>query len=63
MQRAYAILGYANPYHFSSIFGNIKDCDMWMEAFNAKYHGKGSFGKEQWDQLLGHCGAVTDFPW
>ncbi|KAI1609008.1 hypothetical protein EDD37DRAFT_135814 [Exophiala viscosa] len=62
MQRAFVILGYADPYHFSSIFGNVKDCDMWKEAFHAKYHGRGSFGKEQWDQLLGHCSAVTDFP-
>ncbi|KIV82648.1 hypothetical protein PV11_04744 [Exophiala sideris] len=62
MQRAFEILGYANPYHFSSMYGNVKDCDMWKEAFDAKYHGRGSFGKEQWDQLLGHCSAVTDFP-
>lgn len=62
MARAYEILGYPNPYHFSSVFANAKDCDMWMEAFRAKFDGVGTFGREQWDQLLGHCGAVTDQP-
>ena len=62
MCRAYEILNYPNPYHFSSIFSNAKDSDMWMEAFRAKFDGIGTFGKEQWDALLGHCGAVTDQP-
>lgn len=62
MCRAYEILGYPNPYHFSSVFANAKDSDMWMEAFRAKFDGVGTFQKEQWDQLLGHCGAVTDQP-
>jgi hypothetical protein len=62
MCRAYEILGYPNPYHFSSVFANAKDADMWMEAFRAKFDGVGTFGKEQWDALLGHCGAVTDQP-
>jgi hypothetical protein len=62
MCRAYEILGYPNPYHFSTVFANAKDADMWMEAFRAKFDGVGTFGKEQWDALLGHCGAVTDQP-
>ena len=62
MCRAYEILGYPNPYHFSSIWANAKDCDMWMEAFRAKFDGIGTFSLEQWDALLGHCGAVTDQP-
>jgi hypothetical protein len=33
-----------------------------MDALRAKYDGEGSFGKERWDQLIGHCQAVTDFP-
>lgn len=28
---------------------------MWSDALAAKYDGEGTFGKEQWDQLLGHC--------
>lgn len=28
---------------------------MWLEAIDAKFYGKGEgFGREQWDQLLGH---------
>ena len=62
MCRAYEILGYPNPYHFSSVWANAKDSDMWMEAFRAKFDGVGTFEREQWDALLGHCGAVTDQP-
>lgn len=36
---------------------------MWTEAFNAKCYGKGKeFEKADWDQLLGHCMAITDTP-
>ena len=63
MQEALSILGYPNPYHYSSIFANCKDADMWTEALNAKYKGEGHFDWRQgFDQLLGHCGAVTDTP-
>jgi hypothetical protein len=41
---------------------NPPDCLMWMQAFDAKYYGVGRFGKEHWDQLLGHCQAVCDWP-
>ncbi|KAL1635398.1 hypothetical protein SLS56_001823 [Neofusicoccum ribis] len=34
---------------------NPPDCLMWSDALAAKYDGEGTFGKEQWDQLLGHC--------
>ena len=30
-----------------------RDCAMWLEAFEAKYDGSGTFEKKQWDQLLG----------
>lgn len=63
MQEALSILGYPSPYHYSSIFANIKDTDMWIEALDAKYKGRGKpYGRKEWDQLLGHCGAVTDAP-
>ncbi|KAK0269340.1 hypothetical protein LTR91_000597 [Friedmanniomyces endolithicus] len=36
---------------------------MWNSALRAKYFGRGKpFGRTEWDQLLGHCGAVTDVP-
>lgn len=62
MQNAFRILGYPNPYHFSSMYGNVQDCDMWVDALRAKYEGVGSFGRAEFDQLLGHVGAVTDAP-
>ncbi|KAH7418814.1 hypothetical protein BKA64DRAFT_590952, partial [Cadophora sp. MPI-SDFR-AT-0126] len=62
MQKALEILGYPNPYHFTSLFGNARDADMWQEAFAAKYRGIGTFGRQDFDQLLGHVGAVTDSP-
>lgn len=62
MQVALKILGYENPYHFSSMYGNIKDVDMWLEALQAKYHGVGTFGRAEFDKLLGHVAAVTDAP-
>jgi len=34
---------------------NPLDGDMWLQAIDAKYFDKGTFGKEEWDQLLGHC--------
>ena len=63
MTQAFDILGYANPYHFTSVFANVQDADMWSEALNAKYHGKGkSFGRAEFDKLLGHTSAVSDTP-
>ena len=37
-----------------------RDCSMWLEAFQAKYDGVGTFEKEQWDQLLGRY-SVSHF--
>lgn len=41
---------------------NPPDCLMWSDALAAKYDGVGTFGREQWDQLFGHCQAVCDWP-
>lgn len=65
MREAYEILGYANPYHYASIFENCKDSDMWIDALDAKFRpgsGKKAFGKAEFDKLLGHSGAITDVP-
>lgn len=35
---------------------NPKDDDLWVEAFQAKFEGKGKkWGRKEWDALLGHC--------
>jgi hypothetical protein len=63
MQEAYSMLGYASPYHFSSVFDNIRDADMWQEAFSAKFRGGPSLDwRKHFDCLLGHCAAITDAP-
>lgn len=61
MQEALNILGYPT-YHYSSIFRNARDGDMWKEAIAAKFKGVGKFGKDDFDQLLGHVSATTDAP-
>lgn len=60
-------LGYYDVYHMGSALGeNPPDVQLWNEALEAKLNnckeGKGGFGREQWDALLGHCAAVTDQP-
>lgn len=45
------------------LFENPSDIDLWRQAFLAKFRNEGEpFGKQQWDQLLGHCQAVCDLP-
>lgn len=34
----------------------------WVRAYEAKYAGKGTFGLQDWDELLGDCQAVCDIP-
>ena len=49
-------LGYTDTYHMmSASVENPPDCLCWQDAFAAKYDGKGKFGREEWDTLLGHC--------
>ncbi|KAL9632420.1 MAG: hypothetical protein Q9164_005333 [Protoblastenia rupestris] len=56
-------LGYEDTYHMKSAsVENPLDCELWMDAVAAKWDGRGSFRKEDWDGLLGKCMAVTDLP-
>lgn len=56
-------LGYTHCYHYGALMlENPRDAEMWNEAWDAKFEGKGNFGRKDWDQLLGHCQAVTDVP-
>ena len=55
MQKALEDLGYGKCYHMRTAMNQYpRDCAMWLEAFEAKYDGSGSFEKKQWDQLLGN---------
>ncbi|KAK5163159.1 uncharacterized protein LTR77_010943 [Saxophila tyrrhenica] len=64
MQEALAILGYQSPYHYSSVFSNVQDADMWQEALQYKFHSKGKpiDWRKHFDKLLGHSAAITDAP-
>lgn len=56
-------LGYDDTYHMmNASVENPPDCLCWMDAFAAKYEGKGKFGRKEWDALLGDCMAVCDWP-
>jgi hypothetical protein len=58
MKAALEELGIREVYHMSFAMRNPKDCIMWHEALNAKFHNKGSkFTRKDWDQLLGNCEA------
>ncbi|KUL82887.1 hypothetical protein ZTR_09008 [Talaromyces verruculosus] len=46
----------------SASIENPPDCLMWHDALTAKYDGIGEFGRKEWDQLLGDCQAVCDWP-
>lgn len=64
MSEAYETLGIPS-YHYSSLFANCRDSDMWLEALEAKYNTastKKPYGRTDFDKLLGHVGAVTDAP-
>lgn len=56
-------LGYQDTYHMkSAIAENIADCELWKKALAAKFDDDGEFTKDDWDDLLGNCMAVTDVP-
>jgi hypothetical protein len=61
---ALKVLGFHNAYHgLDALTINPRDCELWWKALQAKYEGKGKpFGPKEFDQLLGHCQAVSDVP-
>ena len=62
MQTAFNLLGVPCCHSFS-LYNHVKDCAMWISAFDAKFAGEGEpFARAQWDQLLAEYGAVTDVP-
>lgn len=62
MQTAFNLLG-SPCFHSFCLYSHVKDCEMWISAFEAKFHGKGKrFTRTEWDQLLAEYSAVTDVP-
>lgn len=64
LRHALRKLGFNDTYHMlSASTENPPDCLMWSDALAAKYDGAGApFTRREWDQLLGHCQAVSDWP-
>lgn len=63
LRKALERLGYVKCYHMmAASVENPPDCLMWHDALLAKYDGVGEFGRKEWDQLLGDCQAVCDWP-
>lgn len=63
LRKALERLGYVKCYHMlCASVENPPDCLMWHDALNAKCKGEGHFGRKEWDQLLGECQAVCDWP-
>lgn len=57
------ILGYEDTYHMMSVsIENPSDALLWRDAFAAKFDNGPAFTRADWDQLLGHCQAVCDWP-
>ena len=53
---ALSMLGFDHVYHMDSALNNPPDNAMWLCALDAKLDHKACpFGREEWDQLLGHC--------
>lgn len=62
MQSALTTLGHT-CYHSIQFFSNIRDCAVWDTAIDAKFRSLGPpFTRRDWDQLLGHCSAVSADP-
>lgn len=63
MQAALELLGCKPTYHGYTALYNLDHLPAWTAAFEAKYHNNGKpFTREDWDELLGNYGAVTDSP-
>ena len=55
IQKALEELGFGKCYHMRTAMNQYpRDCEMWLEALEAKYDGSRSFERQQWDQLLGN---------
>lgn len=62
MRVALTHMGLSEIYHMTSIMQDPDDAQWWLRAGDAKWKNRGTFTKEDWEQLLGHCQAVCDLP-
>lgn len=63
VESALQTLGYQHTAHGFDMISHPEIGEAWMEAVNAKFLGQGKpYGRAEFDDLLGHCAAVTDMP-
>jgi Sulfotransferase domain len=63
LRQALIDLDISDVYHFTSVVTeNPPDAKLWVQALEWKLEGKGTWTKDDWDALLGHCMAVSDHP-
>lgn len=63
LRAAMKVLGFQDTYHMmSASIENPPDALLWRDAFAAKFDNGPAFTRADWDQLLGHCQAVCDWP-
>ncbi|KAK5991446.1 hypothetical protein PT974_09728 [Cladobotryum mycophilum] len=56
-------LGFNDCYHMQTVVENVStDPQIWVRAIEAKYTGKDTFGKKDWDDVLGNSQACVDLP-
>jgi hypothetical protein len=61
MKTALEELGYVGVYHMSAVLKNPPDVNLWNEALEFKYKGKGEpWTVEKWDNLLGEYQVSTN---
>lgn len=62
MRSALYQLGFHDVYHMHNLINDPSKAPQWVRAFEAKFEGKGTFEKEDWDRLLGDCQGICDLP-
>lgn len=60
---ALKMLGFSDCYHMVTVHQNIlTHAEEWIRAIEWKYEGKGTWGKADWDRLLGEAQSLVDIP-
>lgn len=55
MKAALSRMGFEHVYHMVSVMHDPDDAQWWLRAGDAKWNKRGTFTKDDWDKLLGHC--------
>ncbi|CAJ2505142.1 Uu.00g125360.m01.CDS01 [Anthostomella pinea] len=62
MKTALEILGFPCYHAFNLWEDSTEHMEGWNRAIEAKYHGKATFGRYDWDEILGNHLATVDAP-